>query len=159
MRVAIITSSDSGYAGQREDVSGPVIEEIVTASGYEVVQRELLPDDFAMLRDAMIRICDEGRADLVLTTGGTGCSPRDVMPEASRRRRADGSRNSGGDAGVQYAVYKTRHADKGCQRDPGALPDREPAGKPQGGPRVSGIYSAGITAWAGNPSGGGGGVR
>ena len=83
MRVAIITSSDSGYAGQREDVSGPVIEEIVTASGYEVVQRELLPDDFAMLRDAMIRICDEGRADLVLTTGGTGCSPRDVMPEAT----------------------------------------------------------------------------
>ena len=83
MRVAIITSSDSGYAGQREDVSGPVIEEIVTASGYEVVQRELLPDDFAMLRDAKIRICDEGRADLVLTTGGTGCSPRDVMPEAT----------------------------------------------------------------------------
>ena len=83
MRVAVITSSDSGYAGQREDVSGPVIEEIVRASGYEVVHRELLPDDFAMLRDAMIRICDEGSADLVLTTGGTGFSPRDVMPEAT----------------------------------------------------------------------------
>ena len=104
MRVAIITSSDSGYAGQREDVSGPVIEEIVTASGYEVVQ-----DDFAMLRDAMIRICDEGRADLVLTTGGTGCSPRDVMPEATAaaaERRVPGSP----EAMRAYSMQFTRRA-------------------------------------------------
>ena len=78
MRVAVITSSDSGYAGKREDVSGPVIE-----YGYEVVHRELLPDDLEMLRDAMIRIADEEMADLILTTGGTGFSPRDVMPEAT----------------------------------------------------------------------------
>lgn len=83
MRVAVITSSDSGYAGGREDISGPLIEELVTEYGYEVVHRELLPDDFTMLRDAMIRIAEEGTADLILTTGGTGFSPRDVMPEAT----------------------------------------------------------------------------
>ena len=83
MRVAVITSSDSGYAGKREDVSGPVIEEMVAEYGYEVVHRELLPDDLEMLRDAMIRIADEDMADLILTTGGTGFSPRDVMPEAT----------------------------------------------------------------------------
>lgn len=83
MRVAILTSSDSGYAGLREDKSGPVIREMAEEAGYEVVETAVLPDDFAMLRDAMMAICDEGRADLVLTTGGTGFSPRDVMPEAT----------------------------------------------------------------------------
>lgn len=83
MRVAIITSSDSGYAGKREDLSAPVIEELVTAAGYEVVLKRILPDDQEKLQEAMAEICDEGRADLLLTTGGTGFSPRDVMPEAT----------------------------------------------------------------------------
>ena len=83
MRTAIITSSDSGYAGKREDVSGPVIAEMVKEAGYEVVWQKVLPDDQAMLEEAMKEICDEGRADLLLTTGGTGFSPRDVMPEAT----------------------------------------------------------------------------
>lgn len=83
MRVAIITSSDSGFAGNREDLSGPVIEEMVTAAGYEVVSKTILPDDLGKLKDAMAEICDNGQADLILTTGGTGFSPRDVMPEAT----------------------------------------------------------------------------
>lgn len=83
MRVAILTSSDSGYAGQREDLSGPAIAEMVEAAGYQVVSRTLLPDDQTMLEQEMIRICDGGLADLLLTTGGTGFSPRDVMPEAT----------------------------------------------------------------------------
>lgn len=83
MRVAIITSSDSGYAGKRQDVSGPVIKELLEASGYEVVETAVLPDDFEMLRDALVELCDSGKADLVLTTGGTGFSQRDVMPEAT----------------------------------------------------------------------------
>ena len=83
MRVAIITSSDSGYAGQREDLSGPVIREIVTEAGYEVVWTTLLPDDREMLAAEMKRIADENVADLLLTTGGTGFSPRDCMPEAT----------------------------------------------------------------------------
>ena len=83
MRAAIITSSDSGYAGKREDVSGPVIAEMVREAGYEVVWQKVLPDDQTMLEEAMKEICDEGKADLLLTTGGTGFSPRDVMPEAT----------------------------------------------------------------------------
>lgn len=83
MRVAILTSSDSGFAGKREDLSGPVIEELVTAAGYEVVLKMILPDERGELETAMAEICDQGKADLILTTGGTGFSPRDVMPEAT----------------------------------------------------------------------------
>lgn len=83
MRVAVLTSSDSGYAGEREDVSGPVICEIVAQAGYEVVWTGLLPDDRKMLGDEMKRIADENVAELLLTTGGTGFSSRDCMPEAT----------------------------------------------------------------------------
>ena len=83
-KVAVITSSDSGYAGQREDKSGPVIVDFVTKAGFEVVHTVLLPDDKDMLKTEMARICDEKIADLILTTGGTGFSPRDVMPEATK---------------------------------------------------------------------------
>ena len=82
-RVAIITSSDSGYRGEREDLSGPVIKEIVENTGYEVVSVEILPDDKEMLKKRMAEIADKGEAELILTTGGTGFSPRDVMPEAT----------------------------------------------------------------------------
>ena len=83
-RVAVITSSDTGYAGQREDKSGPVIVNFVKEAGFEVVHTILLPDDKEMLKAEMARICDENIADLILTTGGTGFSPRDVMPEATK---------------------------------------------------------------------------
>ena len=83
MRVAIITSSDSGYAGEREDKSGPVIAEMVTAAGYTVVSQEILPDDYEMLTKRMAEICDSHGAELILTTGGTGFSVRDIMPEAT----------------------------------------------------------------------------
>lgn len=83
IRVAIITSSDSGYAGLREDVSGQTIREIVEAQGYQVTKMQLLPDDKAMLKEAMTSIADENTADLILTTGGTGFSMRDCMPEAT----------------------------------------------------------------------------
>lgn len=83
MRVAIITSSDSGYEGTREDVSGAVVREIAEANGYEVVQMLLLPDDRQRLAEAMKEICDTQAAELILTTGGTGFSPRDCTPEAT----------------------------------------------------------------------------
>ena len=82
-RAAIITASDSGYRGEREDKSGPVIREILEKEGYEVVAMELLPDDRAMLAGKMQEIADSGKADLILTTGGTGFSQRDVTPEAT----------------------------------------------------------------------------
>lgn len=83
MRIAVITSSDSGAAGLREDKSGPLIEEIVTSLGGEVVSYQLLPDEREQLAEAMRKIADEGLAELILTTGGTGFSKRDCMPEAT----------------------------------------------------------------------------
>lgn len=83
MRAAIITSSDTGYAGKREDLSGPAIRELIEPAGYQVVYQKIWPDDQAVLERELSRICDEGEADLILTTGGTGFSPRDVMPEAT----------------------------------------------------------------------------
>ena len=83
MRVAIITLSDSGYAGQREDRSGPVIRELAEAAGYTVAHTALLPDGVEPLASELKRLCDEDLADLILTTGGTGFSPTDLTPEAT----------------------------------------------------------------------------
>lgn len=83
MRAAVITLSDSGYAGKREDKSGPVICRLVEAAGYQVVHTALLPDDRQMLADELRRLCDGDLADLILTTGGTGFSPTDQTPEAT----------------------------------------------------------------------------
>ena len=85
LRVAVITSSDSGFSGEREDLSGSVICRIVKEYGYEVVHQTILPDDMTMLCDEMKYICDNNRADLILTTGGTGFSKRDCMPEATQK--------------------------------------------------------------------------
>lgn len=84
LRVAIITSSDSGYVGEREDKSGPVIEKMMKDAGYQVTEMVILPDEKEHLKAKMAQICDENTADLILTTGGTGFSPRDVMPEATK---------------------------------------------------------------------------
>jgi molybdenum cofactor synthesis domain-containing protein len=82
-RVAVITLSDKGAAGEREDVSGRVIREMVEEAGYVVVEQTLLPDERALLEAELRRIADTGAADLILTTGGTGFSPRDTTPEAT----------------------------------------------------------------------------
>jgi molybdenum cofactor synthesis domain-containing protein len=82
-RVAIVTLSDKGAVGEREDVSGGVIREIVEGAGYTVVEKTLLPDDQAALEAELRRLADTNAADLVLTTGGTGFSPRDTTPEAT----------------------------------------------------------------------------
>ena len=73
-RVAIITSSDSGYRGEREDLSGPAIREILEREGYQVVSLDILPDDREILKNKMAEIADQGLAELILTTGGTGFS-------------------------------------------------------------------------------------
>ena len=83
MRFYVITSSDSGFRGEREDLSGPLIRTLCETQGYVWAGYSLLPDDREMLAEEMRRICDEGLADLILTPGGTGFSPRDVMPEAT----------------------------------------------------------------------------
>jgi molybdopterin adenylyltransferase len=82
-RAAIITASDSGYRGEREDLSGPAIKEILEREGYEVISMDILPDDQVMLAGKMQEIADSEKAELILTTGGTGFSERDVIPEAT----------------------------------------------------------------------------
>ena len=82
-KVGIITASDKGAAGAREDRSGPAIAARLP-DDYQVVCTEIVPDDRAQLAEAMRRMCDEQGCNLVLTTGGTGFSPRDVTPEATR---------------------------------------------------------------------------
>jgi len=82
-RVAIITISDSCSKGEREDASGNVIKEIAESRGYKTASYAVLPDEQALLEKEMARICDEGLADLILTTGGTGFSIRDRTPEAT----------------------------------------------------------------------------
>ena len=82
-RAAIITASDSGYRGEREDLSGPAIKEILEREGYEVISMDILPDDQVMLAGKLQEIADSEKAELILTKGGTGFSERDVTPEAT----------------------------------------------------------------------------
>ena len=82
-QAAVITLSDKGAAGQRKDESGPAIAKRLTDSGYEVVEELIIPDDVRVLKQELMRLCDQRQLDLILTTGGTGCSPRDTTPEAT----------------------------------------------------------------------------
>ncbi|MBQ8083498.1 MAG: MogA/MoaB family molybdenum cofactor biosynthesis protein, partial [Clostridia bacterium] len=82
-KAAILTASDKGSRGEREDLSGPAIKEIIEPEGYEVTVYKVLPDDQETLENEMKRIADEGLADIIFTTGGTGFSMRDVTPEAT----------------------------------------------------------------------------
>lgn len=82
-QVALLTVSDKGSAGIREDVSGVVMRELVEARGMEVALREIVPDDMDEIAARLKYYCDEERVALVLTTGGTGFSRRDVTPEAT----------------------------------------------------------------------------
>ncbi|MGI9952292.1 MogA/MoaB family molybdenum cofactor biosynthesis protein [Moorellaceae bacterium AZ2] len=84
IRVAILTASDKGSRGEREDLSAGVIRQLVARIGGEVVAYAVVPDDRETLAAKLRQFCDEVGADLVLTTGGTGFGPRDVTPEATR---------------------------------------------------------------------------
>lgn len=82
--VGIITSSDKGYQREREDKSGQVIEEIVSQNGFKVIKKVILPDEKDLLEKEMINMCDNLEVNLLLTTGGTGFSKRDITPEATK---------------------------------------------------------------------------
>lgn len=82
-RAAVIVSSDSSYQGKREDKSGPEAARILELAGYEVTGVRILPDDREMLAKEMADIADRAAADLIITSGGTGFSKRDVTPEAT----------------------------------------------------------------------------
>lgn len=84
VRVAILTASDKAAAGEREDLSGAAIARICATAGHEVVERVTLADDRAAIGAQLRAWCDGRVADVVITTGGTGLTARDVTPEATR---------------------------------------------------------------------------
>ena len=83
-RAAVITVSDRAFAGVYEDKSGPALCAMLREAGYESAHTAIVPDEQERISDALIRCADDERIDLILTTGGTGLSPRDVTPEATR---------------------------------------------------------------------------
>lgn len=80
---AIITASDSGYNGTREDISGQVVKEILEQNHYKVIKKVILPDEQAQLSNQMKELADEEQVNLIITTGGTGFAKRDCTPEAT----------------------------------------------------------------------------
>jgi molybdenum cofactor synthesis domain-containing protein len=82
IKVAVLTLSDKGSKGEREDTSGPAIEKLISKIGAEIVHSEILPDEKSLIKKKLISLCK--KADLILTTGGTGVSPRDVTPDATK---------------------------------------------------------------------------
>lgn len=82
-QAAVITLSDSGFNRLREDVSGPLICDYLKEKGYKIIEHILLPDDKLMLKKELTRLCDQRQVDVIITTGGTGFSKRDVTPEAT----------------------------------------------------------------------------
>lgn len=81
---AVITVSDSCYSGQKEDRSGPALAEALERAGFDVGAREIVPDEFNVIRSVLEKYLHDQRFHLILTTGGTGFGPRDVTPEATR---------------------------------------------------------------------------
>ncbi len=84
IHVGILTSSDRSARGERPDLSGEGLRQVVLAQGWQVVQQAILPDEFSMLRQKLADWADSGELDVILTTGGTGFAPRDVTPEATQ---------------------------------------------------------------------------
>ena len=84
LKIGILTVSDRSSRGEREDASGPALKEKILAQGWDVVEQGLVPDAIPALKDILTRWVDSERCDVILTTGGTGFSPRDVTPEATR---------------------------------------------------------------------------
>jgi molybdenum cofactor synthesis domain-containing protein len=83
-RIGVLTASDKGAAGQREDSSGALIAERCLDAGHEIVRRAIVADDRETIAATLREWCDAGTLDIVLTTGGTGLTARDVTPEATR---------------------------------------------------------------------------
>jgi molybdenum cofactor synthesis domain-containing protein len=104
LTAAVLTVSDSAARGEREDLGGPAVAEVLERYKFHIVAREIVPDDERVIREALIRMSSLAR--LVVTTGGTGIAARDVTPEATRavserllegvaeRMRADGAKHT-----------------------------------------------------------------
>ena len=84
LRIGILTISDRSSRGEREDASGPALAHLVGTLGWSVPRQAIVPDEASAIQSALTEWCDSAAVDVILTTGGTGFSPRDVTPEATR---------------------------------------------------------------------------
>ncbi|HSG42960.1 MAG TPA: MogA/MoaB family molybdenum cofactor biosynthesis protein [Anaerolineales bacterium] len=84
IRFGILTASDRSSRGEREDSSGPALAGLIQAEGWSVTKQLILPDDESAISQILVEWTDSDELDVILTTGGTGFSPRDVTPEATR---------------------------------------------------------------------------
>lgn len=80
---AVVTISDKGSVGLREDLSGPLLGELLREAGAEIARYAIIPDELEQIRNLLIQLADEQSMELIVTTGGTGPAPRDVTPEAT----------------------------------------------------------------------------
>ena len=85
MRAAVVTVSDRSFRGERPDVSGLALKRLLEEAGAEIVETTIVPDEPAMIVQTLIRLVDEIGCELIFTTGGTGLSPRDTTPEATKQ--------------------------------------------------------------------------
>ena len=83
MKVGILTVSDRSFRGEREDLGGPEVSRWIAEQGVEVARRAVVPDEAEAITETLRQWADDGALDLILTTGGTGVSPRDVTPDAT----------------------------------------------------------------------------
>ena len=141
-RALVLTISDSAAAGKREDLSGPEAKRILVEAGFEVAAIEVLPDERAEIESRLRRASDEG-FQLVVTSGGTGLSPRDVTPEATL---AVIDRNVPGIADLMRMESLKNHAESGAFAgsfgNPAVDIDNQFAGKCERRARMSGGHSA-----------------
>ena len=85
MRFGVMTISDRSYRGERPDLSGPVLINLITISGNIVEKSTIVPDELELIQNKLVEWADSGIMDVILTTGGTGFAPRDITPEATRK--------------------------------------------------------------------------
>jgi molybdenum cofactor synthesis domain-containing protein len=108
VQVGLLTISDRSAAGARPDVSGPVLDEMVRAQGWQVLQKAVIPDEPDQIARVLAEWADAGEIDLILTSGGTGLSPRDLTPEATLSvldRQAPGIAEAMRAASLQVTPY------------------------------------------------------
>jgi len=106
--MAILTVSDRSAVGEREDLTGPWLAEWATAQGFVVEQRAVVPDEAIQITRQLLTWVDDARMDVIISTGGTGFSPRDVTPEATLpllQRRAPGIEQAIQQAGAQATPF------------------------------------------------------
>jgi molybdenum cofactor synthesis domain-containing protein len=108
MRIAILTVSDRSFRGERADASGPALANAVLTQGWQVAEVLVLPDDLFQISAQLTQWADSGEVDIILTTGGTGFSPRDITPEATNaviQRHAPGLAEAMRNASLQLTPH------------------------------------------------------